>query len=148
MKRELSSVPSVLITQAMEDLELAEKNPKYEIAMGQWHHPKHFGQHATAKDNPCQVCLAGAVMAFSLEMSIDENIVPGQFAFETQGKLRALDAFRMGMIHEGLREMCIETDKDRHVGLFNRRTEHYDTDPMQFKKDMYRIAEDLAKAGL
>lgn len=75
---------SQMILLALSDLEEAEKNPKYRIDMGTWHSP----------NSHCSVCFGGAVMAGTLGVSKDDEVVPEDFHDEDERKLLAMDCMR------------------------------------------------------
>ena len=86
------SLASVL-EQALADLKLVEKDERYVVDMGHF-----YKLYADAK---CHVCLAGAVLAKTLENSPQNNIfVP---AHPNSSALFALDYLRQGFIHRAFR---------------------------------------------
>ena len=97
----LPEKPSELILIALKDLKSAEESKKYEIEMGDWHNPPIPNIYGDI-DKKCEVCFAGSVMAFSLEGDINRHYEPKDFPGE-EGKLNALDCFRLGQIHWGLK---------------------------------------------
>ena len=98
----LPDKPSELILIALKDLRAAEASEKYDINMEDWHNPPVPNIYGDGDIDKCAVCLAGSVMAFSLEGDINRHYEPKDFPGE-EGKLRALDAFRFGQIHWGLK---------------------------------------------
>jgi hypothetical protein len=86
----LPDKPSELLMLAMTDLEIIEKNPKYIISMSNWHDPF---------EAKCSVCHAGAVMANSLKVPINECVSPNtsDFSDDNNIKLQAIDGFRRGV---------------------------------------------------
>lgn len=100
----LPDKPSESIRLALTDLRACEADPLYNVGMGDWHRPC---------DGVCHVCLAGAVMAKSLECPREKSFVPSmiksaymeraagvsaeQFQVLTN-KLTAIDRFRSGYI--------------------------------------------------
>lgn len=123
----LPKKPSKLLTVALQDLSKAEKNAKYSIYMNDWHDPH------TEK---CKVCLAGAVMAFSLNAPIQELLIPEDFADSLQFKLEAIDLFRSGNIHQGLELLGFEQNKfiPEEVEIVP-----YEYNKNEFKKDMRKL---------
>jgi hypothetical protein len=103
--RELPSVPSQLIELALEDLEKVEKDDRYVVDMHVWHHSSPDDEWR------CHVCLAGAVMAKSLDFAPyecgddPEDIMSPNLS----QKLEALDCFRRGNVDQGLKYMGIDT---------------------------------------
>ena len=130
---QLPDKPSELIRVALADLNKVERSKKYVVDMGDWHLPD---------DGVCYVCLAGAVMAKTLGVSPKREMEPWQTKYDQ--KLQAIDSFREGSIHNGLGHMGLSRDS---IGKY-RDVAPYDADPKAFKKDMRKLASDLAKAGL
>lgn len=91
----LSDRPSALIRQAMDDLEYVERTPGYKVHMGIWH---------GMRGGSCYVCMAGSVMAGTLQADMSRDYTTGSFQdrHNTSGKLNALDAFRQGLVTLGV----------------------------------------------
>ena len=134
----LPDKPSALIRLALDDLAKCEQDPRYTINMCAWHFP-----HG---DGNCSVCLAGAVMAQHLNISVQEERFPSSFDdFELNRKLRALNAFRAGWITGGLDHLGI-TIPENLIGSMTVESYRYDAD--QFYTDMRHMANILEKEGL
>ena len=114
----LPNDPSELIRLAIADLERAERD---DVDMGSWH--EHCGE-------VCEVCLAGAVMAWTLGADTDESLIPQDFSDGVRDKLLALDYFRAGDICEGLGLLGIKSDLE-DVDIYP-----YWSGPERFKRDM------------
>lgn len=71
---------------ALHDLELVEADPRYKIDMDTWHKPN--GQ--------CAVCLAGSVMAKTLNAPIKVELDTCDFPYEIEEQLEGLNAVRCG----------------------------------------------------
>ena len=103
----LPSKPSELVELAIWDLKAIEQNPNYLIDMDSWH-------VSDIRQPKCWVCLAGAVMAQSLDIQPDMTVKPWDPIFDeddsTKNKLEALDSFRSGDIYNGITHMCPEFD--------------------------------------
>lgn len=148
----LPDKPSELIRVALVDLEKCEADPRYLINMGSWHSPtcdtddcESCARDRKAANKPngrCYVCLAGAVMAQSLDTSPRKAGYPGSFA--EAAKLRALNDFRVGSVLSGLQEMGLGS-RNRPE---SRDVVAYEEDASAFKRDMRTLADDLEKAGL
>jgi len=136
--KNLPNKPSELILLALHDLELVEASPNYEVNMFDWHNPTY------PIDEPCYVCFAGAVMAFSLNASINKSLRPGNFDDDTSEKLIALDCFRQGRIAAALDEIGYTCESLEPVMEFA----DYQDDPEEFKLDMKNLARDLGRNGL
>lgn len=136
--RELSEIPSMAIEQAVQDLEAVEADSRYVVDMGDWH--RYFPEYET-----CSVCLAGAVMAKSLNAAADKDYSPTTlFDPSTSNRLRGLDKFRAGLIDEGLRlfgrGLSIPMSDVVHMS--------YGSNPALFKQQMRELAARLRAAGL
>ena len=90
---------SDLVTLALDDADKLNRK-FYTAASGRWHLP--VGFHA----NPgCDLCLAGMVIAWTLEGAPATNFHPEDFKSGTRGKLLALDAFRNGFLETALQQI-------------------------------------------
>ena len=138
----LPDKPSDLIDLALRDLETVENSKKYLVDMGTWHQ----ANHSSDPWSLCAVCFAGSVMAQSLGVVPDKNYLPADFPPFICCKLEALNSFRCGWIHEGLREMEIYFDGDDIEDFFSVRP--YDDSHDGFKTDMRELAAMLRKKGL
>ena len=133
----LPDKPSELIRIALDDLEACEADPRYEIDMGRWH---------GAADPTCSVCLAGAVMAQRLRISLDTDASPSSFDPDTDCKLLALNEFRMGYIGSGLDFMKVPYNfDDISYGGY---VIDYRISPITFKKQLRDISNLLESKGL
>lgn len=140
-----------MIRVALADEAKAYRSKNYSIDMDDWHVPH---------EDYCEVCLAGAVMAFSLGAGIHDHLGPADF--KEHYKLEALDEIRSGDIPAALTDMYCERScpteywKDwwsiaRANDISTR--EHYKVTPYEqdrktWRRDMYRIARILRKADL
>lgn len=88
MSTRLPDKLSELLYIALEDLEKVEADPRYKIDMGAWHRP----------NGKCSVCAAGSVMAMRLGVGLDEPAHPGEFDWDTDNKLMAINALRVGAL--------------------------------------------------
>lgn len=132
----LPDKPSELIRLALADLALCAADPNYRIDMGQWHMPE---------DGVCQVCLAGAVMAKTLNASRADYLCPEDFP-ENRKKIKALDDFRDGLVCEALDELGHDLSNWGH-DAHDREITPYRTDAGAFMADMRQLADDLEAAG-
>jgi hypothetical protein len=94
---------SGLLRVAVRDARLVQKDPAYRLDMGTWHSP--------TGNERCSVCLAGAVMAKTLERPADENAVPCDFDGVLAQKLRLIDDMRCGSV---MRAHCLLTGLSVH----------------------------------
>lgn len=128
--------PSELIRLALGDLEKCENDSRYGINMSTWHSLDETGL--------CEVCLAGSVMAQTLNYSPKDNIFDVCSIPDGWGqRLVALDYFRKGMIEGGLRLMGLKSDK-----YLDRMIYPYRQDRDNFQKNMKQLANDLEENGL
>lgn len=79
-----------LLALALTDYDAIAKNPRYEIDMCYWHVP-------TGKTT-CSVCLAGCVMANSLDAVPDHIFDPGDFSAAWCKALTILNDLREGRL--------------------------------------------------
>ena len=125
--------PSELIRVAINDLKLCEADPRYAISMGEWHKPGYF---------KCSVCLAGAVMAQTLNAPLTSEVKPIDFDGHTYDVLTAVDLLRTGQVEQALYLI---------TGYFIRWssreiTEHW-KNRTQFEIDLLELADDLEYRG-
>ena len=139
MKPRLPTKPSELLTVALNDLIKTEDDPRYIVDMYTWHEPI---QALTVNDDRCSVCLAGSVMAQSLEADPLLAVAPADFFdSETRQQLRALDYFQQG-------ETVFALGFLGDYRPFPRcRPMPYAESPEQFKKDMWQLVADLQEVG-
>lgn len=147
--KRLPSKPSALIRVALEDLKAVEKDPRYVVAMDDWHHPN-------VSTFTCEVCLAGAVMAKTLATPLTTEMTPSLF-FNEQGnltdKLHALNDFRTGDVACALNNLGVLTRRRGVQALIDRYEAMssfpgYAADPAKFKRAMRTMANRLEKIGL
>ena len=138
LPKELPDKPSELLALALSDLEKAECSDQYIIDMLYWHEPD-------ISSGKCLVCLAGAVMAFSLYFSPDEDFFFVECSFEISRKIFALNNFRLGYIFEAFNNLNISFPE----GMARKRdVTSYRNSPTQFKSDMRNLIKDLRECGL
>lgn len=138
----LPRVMSKLIRIGLADLRKAEQDPRYSVIMATWHAPCEGG--------PCLVCLAGAVMAFSLGASPNERLTPRspEITSHNAAALRALNWLREGCVETAAEYLGIPpTDKMKAIECA-----HY-IPPYAFGSDgfhaaMESLAADLEANGL
>lgn len=137
-ENKLPNKPSALIRLALKDLSKVEKDRRYKVNMYSWHVPSKLTKR-------CSVCLAGSVMAKSLGAIRSTECAPSNF--EETNKLRAIDYFRTGNISWGASRLGFDishpADQDIVVSVTT-----YEVDPVQFKKDMLKIATTFESIGL
>jgi hypothetical protein len=143
----LPTLPSALIRVAIADLEKAEQDTNtYSINMGDWHRPnasKTGDAHLT-----CSVCLAGSVMAFSLEASDRHSYAPQDYDDATECALEAINALREGFIAVAQDYLDPDMDMPGWEAVDDRIVTHYEEDPAKFKAEMLQMASDLEAVNL
>lgn len=143
---ELPSIPSQLLELALTDLERAEKSPDHTVNMGVW---------MRIEDRTCNVCLAGSVMAFSLDVALSAKgfeVSPNELDTRSKNLIESLDYFRTGSLYSAsIRLARADTDPKmvktvRAIGY--RPTPDYDrADPDPFKASMRDLISVLKAAG-
>lgn len=131
---------SALIRIALADLRKIERSKRYGVDMNSWHTPL-YGK------GRCLVCFAGSVMAKTLSTSPYADTHPAHFGPD-EGKLRALDALRLGKVLVASGFLGINIDRvPRH--LWNVNVQQYGPRSKgRFKRQMAKLARDLERAGL
>lgn len=137
--KELPNKPSELLNLALNDLELCEKDSKYVINMGTWHLPE---------EEDCLVCLAGAVMAKSLDCDIDAEISPSEMKLlaSDQAKLNALDRVIKGDVGGFLGGCGVDRLRASQYAYIS--VIFYDDNPVLFKETLRDLAGELKEDGL
>ena len=133
----LPNKPSKLLKLALKDLKAVEADGRYMVDMEVY--------HTQLSEGVCSVCLAGAVMAFSLGAHREEGLSPRCFPGKLEYKLEALDHFRAGSILGGLRALDIEIPHGLSQWV---NVTPYQDSTKEFKKGMKKIIKLLKKAGL
>lgn len=122
-------LPSELLEQALDDLELCMKEPGYKIDMKTWHTPG---------KTKCFVCLAGAYLAQTCKVPRHISMFPSNINDEKlQMQLYALDLFRVGSVENALHDLGFEPGpKDRSIPP-------YSFGPEQFITALRTLVEEL-----
>lgn len=161
----LSDKPSILIRQAMDDLERVERTPGYKVDMGIW--------HETLGGQECFVCMAGSVIAGTLGAERGKESAPHKYGDKlgTSRKLYALNQFRAGLVPWAVSEMCgtefrddprlssiQEKGRDRYtpypnMSFFTDKEETMADPEWQYRRKrfgdyMHYVADELEKIGL
>ena len=86
---------------ALDDLKVVEKDPRYVINMHNWH-------NAAKSSGACEVCLAGATLAVSMQVPTSSDRFPGHSALPEgmAQKLYALNALRRGEVDLAQSLLC------------------------------------------
>lgn len=148
----LPKKPSALIRLAIDDLKQAEKSDEYRINMNDWHDgalTERYNPDTCQREvgSPCEVCLAGSVMAFSLNLPPTHRAFPDNWGDEIAGRLEAINGFRIGQVYEALVAMRHPKADKISKKVPDREIVDYRNDPAVFKRQMLRLAQELEKAG-
>ena len=146
----LPSVPSALIKLALSDLAACENDPRYDIDMSYWHRPHTRGIPFITRKTTCEVCLAGSVMAQTLQCNIDLEVGALDFNSEdTVIRLLALDHFRIGSIRMGIKRMCSAEDFEKlPSSMYHMPIKQYYISPVAWLATMHEFVEKLEEVGL
>ena len=136
MSTMLPDKPSSLIRIALADLKRIEKDPRYRVDMTQWHTPT---------GGLCRVCLAGSVIAKTLQSDSLKYVTANYYSQRERLKFYALNEFRLGNIQGGLIHMGIDIP---YKLLYGVPICEYSRDPEQFHRDMAELANLLEENSL
>jgi len=134
---------SDLIELAIADLEKVREDDRYTIDMGHWH---------TVNISTCKVCLAGCVMAKSLNADIKDDHSDISFGDNWDGAFLALDHIRQYEVAYAiitLDNYCKDkfTPKNIEVAVLQGITKYeYEDDPLEFVYAMKMIASRLRES--
>ena len=136
----LPDKPSDLLQLALDDLQKTENDDRYVINMDVWHDPG-------PPDNKCRVCLAGSVMAQTLQGSPWLQLRPESF---DDGKidlqLCAIDHFREGDVTlalDILEYRFVPATLNDHMDITP-----YKDNPTIFREDMLELIKHLRENAL
>ncbi len=129
---------SVAMRMALRDEAKAHRSPRYYVDMGDWHRAR--------RDEKCNVCFAGSVMAFSLSADIKKNCGYGSFGDDWAMVFKALDRARKGDVRGALQYM--HHLRHREFGLRWIEVADYYNDRTQWRKDMFKLVKELEAKGL
>lgn len=141
------SEPWTLLRDAIDDLEIQEKDPRYVIDMGSWHNqarvPDKPGQRA------CHQCLAGAVMTQRLGADLKLHYDCNDFGANAKRALHFLDNMRDSGFGHAWRILSGESIPGHLEELLydagGGYCPTYATDPDAFKARLLRLADVFEK---
>ena len=133
--------PSELIRVALSDFLTCDEDPRYVICTNVWHSTL---WRSTSLDQGCHVCLAGAVMAKTLDSICGRDLYPESFSAGIAKSLSALDLLRMGEVRSAFDRLGLDY---REGDRFDRVIVDWEVSPPEFFSDMYRLVKDLEDAG-
>ena len=135
---------SDLIRMALADLNNIEVNPNYIVDMLEWHRKD--------DDSPiCRVCLAGSVMANTLDAPLEEDLAPFDFGKDWEVALHILDDLRHSFISTPtFRSLFVGEEVLERIkyDIASVGVPRYDKEPLLFKARLSEIASILEGAGL
>jgi hypothetical protein len=119
---------------ALEDLQKCEVDPRYKIWMSAWHEPH----------ERCYVCLAGSVMAQTLNANLFESLGPANYSKHNNKRLMALNSIRAGHVRTAMSYMGIIPGWDAMQDVD---VSPYHHSPTAFTRDLTKIAMNLKELG-
>ena len=144
--QELPDALSQAIRDCLEDLEMCEKDRRYQINMNAW--------HILAANGKCNVCLGGARLA-RIRDNPEEDLVEGE---NIPRKIYAMDKVKFGQMFEAAYWFYTDTNAMEKVlemrSALNELTKTTGTIPSyhinkkKFKKILLQAADGLEKIGL
>ncbi len=142
---------SVAMRIALNDLRKVERDPKYKVSMSVWHEPPNRDSFAPK----CTVCFAGSVMAKTCELPRDTDYYNFTFPEDWQNVFSALNKARQGKLEDALDLLgrgFRAVSKIRHLfstNLYAGTVEvtSYKENPVQWRKDMFKIVHELEAVG-
>lgn len=113
-KQKLPNKPSALLRVAVADAKKIEQTPGYCLNMGSWHRAA-ADSFSYEPNDACEVCLAGSVMACTLQANRNRSYDPEDFDQATSDKLRFIDDMRIGQLELLQNSVMFDDDnlKDR-----------------------------------
>lgn len=144
---------SDLIRLALDDLRKCEENPQYTINMHVWY-------HHSPDNNRCMVCLAGSVMAQTLQFASTDRLGDiirlgcddlNSTASRWAAGMYALNAARQGRVDFALRWWLGLDDEDvvaQYGRRYNQNVIEYSDGPCAFFDTLTSIADQLSADDL
>lgn len=123
---------SDLLELAIDDVAKCSRDSRYEIDMGMWHQPQSNGS--------CLVCMAGAVMAKTMEVPVGTYSSPGCYYLNEAEKWRKLGAInsirtgRFGFIEIGIGLIAVNLMRDQYEKQNLKRLQHFPKDKAARRK--------------
>ena len=158
---------SALLQIALTDLEKVEKNKRYQINMGDWHYQEQKAGRRVVK--PCSVCMAGSVLAMSLDIKPTETVefwnrdtgngngvwtrngaTKQAYPRSVEKKLYAINNLREGDIVAAAKNVGLEIPADcpQQMPVYNYNYIGTDAEKIEFKADMAKLIYLLKAHGL
>lgn len=140
MKRgKLPTKLSDLLELALRDLISCERSPRYRVNMDQWHVWR-------PKQKVCEVCLAGAVIARTLNWPIEKDMRIDVFSTHDDDRLDALDSLRLGYVSEAGELIGLSVRRAHRLQELDRRAAEYGksrASQLAFRRNMRELIRDL-----
>lgn len=145
MQIKLADLPSELILQGLEHLELIEKTPNFDVYMG---------VYVLINKGHCQTCLAGSIMYMGTP-AIQKNLRsrkygrynPSDYSDKVANKLRFLSNFQFGCFEDAFADLGIKLP-DFLPRMDMQHMPNYRDDKRAYKRKLKNLAKKLAKHGL
>lgn len=159
-KNKLPNKLSALMRVALANLAKVERSPKFNIDMtDDWVSFDGFPDGKVSdlikkKNSVCHVCFAGAVMAKTLDVEVEDGTYyfDGGMSSKDTNKMCALDDVRQGSVYSALISMEVKQKQvDKYIEKYRHGWEPvtpYDEDRKEWRKDMWRIVRRLERVGL
>ena len=158
-----TEVASIMVRQALEDLEATENKEYFEIDMNNWvyHEDRYedevednyFGPVKLEFNRICKVCFAGSVMSNRFKV-LKNDATPYDLDHRTTNCLLSLDKLRRYR-YDLFLVRCYPTKTEEEIGLIvdelnllDLTKVFYEENAQQFKENMNKIADKLEELGL
>lgn len=142
-----------LLELALNDLELCEKDPDYDIDMLTWHFYD-YDEESNREKPQCIVCMVGAILAKTCNIPIDHNIADiGLSDYDNAKKFQAIDWLRSGDVSSAYRILndshsFSSLTESAELMAFNRCIKPYCADVELNKKQLRTLVNVLKEASL
>lgn len=108
----LPDKPSELILRAIEDVESALEIDTYNFDINAWHETsEYYGEvYNYGEVDSCCICVAGGIMAATIDFTADVDLIPSEYNSVTRDKLFGLDVLcRVGDVTKFLKYLSNKT---------------------------------------
>lgn len=99
---------SELLRLAVKDAQTCEADPRYRLSMDDWHRYRD-------SSSQCHVCMAGAVMAQSLEVGLETSTMPHELGCDKHEILTAIDRMRIGAMRVAANMLQSSVDSPQKI---------------------------------
>ena len=134
----LPKIPSQLLRIAHADFSKIREDPSFTIQMGLW-----LFYHEISKSAKCEACLAGAVMAKTLDCNpVKKQIFPDEF-IGNEDQLKAIDYLRCNCTQAAFYRLGIDDPPSLDAPLIP----DYEASPSGFMTSLLALADHLETCG-